>query len=68
LALSSTIRKRNQTLESAVLELKTIINDVNSSLDNYDKRLVITDEYKYSSPNHSEISADNLSLKIESEK
>jgi hypothetical protein len=29
LALSSTIRKRNQTLETAVLELKTIINDVN---------------------------------------
>jgi hypothetical protein len=29
LALSSTIRKRNQTLETAVLELKTIINDTN---------------------------------------
>jgi len=46
LALSSTIRKRNQTLETAVLELKTIINDVNSILDNYDKKLIITDKYK----------------------
>ena len=47
LALSSTIRKRNQTLETAVLELKTIINDVNSAIDNYDKKLIITDKYKY---------------------
>jgi hypothetical protein len=47
LALSSTIRKRNQTLETAVLELKTIINNVNSVLDNYDKKLIITDKYKY---------------------
>jgi hypothetical protein len=47
LALSSTIRKRNQTLETAVLELKTIINDLNSILDNYDKKLLITDKYKY---------------------
>ena len=47
LALSSTIRKRNQTLETAVLELKTIINDVNWVLDNYDKKLIITDKYKH---------------------
>jgi hypothetical protein len=47
LALSSTIRKRNQTLETAVLELKTIINDVNSIIDNYDKKLLITDKYKH---------------------
>ncbi|MBR4633517.1 hypothetical protein IKO50_00720 [bacterium] len=47
LALSSTIRKRNQTLETAVLELKTIINDLNSILDNYDKKMLITEKYKY---------------------
>jgi hypothetical protein len=29
LALSSTIRRRNQTLENAVLELKTTINTIN---------------------------------------
>jgi hypothetical protein len=46
LALSSTIRKRNQTLETAVLELKTIINDVNTIIDNYDKKLIITSKYK----------------------
>ena len=46
LALSSTIRRRNQTLESSVLELKTTINDINSILDNYDKKLIITEKYK----------------------
>jgi hypothetical protein len=46
LALSSTIRRRNQTLESSVLELKTTINDINSILDSYDKKLIITEKYK----------------------
>ena len=68
LALSSTIRKRNQTLETAVLELKTIINDVNSILDNYDKTLVITDKYKHEVIKNDYIWADNLYLKIQSEK
>jgi multidrug efflux pump subunit AcrA (membrane-fusion protein) len=68
LALSSTIRKRNQTLETAVLELKTIINDVNSVLDNYDKKLIITDKYKYEVAKNDYIWADNLSLKVQSEK
>ena len=68
LALSSTIRRRNQTLETSVLELKTIINDVNSILDNYDKKLIITDKYKREVPRNDYISADDLSLKIESEK
>ena len=68
LALSSTIRKRNQTLETAVLELKTIINDVNSILDNYDKKLIITDKYKYEVAKNDYIWADNLSLKVQSER
>jgi len=63
LALSSTIRKRNQTLETAVLELKTIINDINSILDNYDKKLVITEKYKHEVSRNHNIWADDLSLK-----
>ena len=68
LALSSTIRKRNQTLETAVLELKTIINDINSVLDNYDKKLLITDKYEYEVARNDDIGADNLTLKVESER
>lgn len=68
LALSSTIRRRNQTLETAVLELKTIINDVNSIVDNYDKKLLITDKYKHEVSRNDYIWADDLSLKVESEK
>ena len=68
LALSSTIRKRNQTLETAVLELKTIINDVNSILDSYDKKLIITDKYKYEVAKNGYIWADDLYLKVQSEK
>ena len=68
LALSSTIRRRNQTLETSVLELKTIINDVNSIVDSYDKKLLITDKYKQEVTRNGYIWADNLSLKIESEK
>ena len=68
LALSSTIRKRNQTLETAVLELKTIINDVNSILDSYDKKLIITDKYKHEVSRNDYIWADNLSLKNQSER
>lgn len=67
LALSSTIRKRNQTLETAVLELKTIINDLNSILDNYDKKMVITDKYKYEVARNDYIWADDLMLKSQSE-
>jgi len=47
LALSSTIRRRNQTLETAVLSIKNIINDVNNRLDTYDKKLIITDKYRH---------------------
>ena len=68
LALSSTIRKRNQTLETAVLELKTIINDVNSVLDNYDKKLIITDKYKREVARNYNIWADDLYSKNKSEK
>ncbi len=68
LALSSTIRKRNQTLETAVLELKTIINDVNWVLDNYDKKLIITDKYKYEVSKNYNIWADDLSFKVDSER
>ena len=68
LALSSTIRKRNQTLETAVLELKTIINDVNWTLDSYDKKLIITEKYKYEVSRNTNIWANDLWLKIQSEK
>lgn len=68
LALSSTIRKRNQTLETAVLELKTIINDLNSILDNYDKKMLITEKYKYEVARNDYIWAEDLNLKIQSEK
>ena len=68
LALSSTIRKRNQTLETAVLELKTIINDINSVLDSYDKKLIITDKYKYEVSKNDYIWAEDLYLKVQSEK
>ncbi len=67
LALSSTIRKRNQTLETAVLELKTIINDLNSILDSYDKKLMITDKYRYEVARNNYISANDLYLRSESE-
>lgn len=68
LALSSTIRKRNQTLEDAVLGLKPIINKVNGFLDSYDKTLIITDKYKHEVSKNYNIWADDLSLKIQSEK
>ena len=68
LALSSTIRKRNQTLETAVLELKTIINDLNSIVDNYDKKMIITDKYKYEVAENNYIWAEDLYLKVQSEK
>ena len=68
LALSSTIRKRNQTLETAVLELKTIINDVNWTLDSYDKKLIITDKYKREVARNYNIWADDLYSKNQSEK
>ena len=67
LALSSTIRKRNQTLETAVLELKTIINDVNTIIDNYDKKLIITSKYKREVAINDNIWADDISLKFKSE-
>ena len=68
LALSSTIRRRNQTLESAVLELKTIINDINTALDGYDKKLIITDKYKHEVARNYNIWADDLTLKNQSER
>ena len=68
LALSSTIRRRNQTIESAVLELKTIINSINGLLDSYDKKLIITDKYKHEVARNYNIWADDLYLKNKSEK
>ena len=67
LALSSTIRRRNQTLETAVLELKTIINDVNSILDNYDKKMIITEKYKHEVIKNNYIWAEDIMLKSQSE-
>ena len=66
LALSSTIRRRNQTLESAVLWLKSIVNNVNTLLDSYDKKLVITDKYKHEVSRNNYIWADDLYLKNKS--
>lgn len=68
LALSSTIRRRNQTLENAVLELKTTINTVNWLLDAYDKKLIITDKYKHEVARNYNIWADDLTSKTQSEK
>ena len=68
LALSSTIRRRNQTLENAVLELKTTINNINGLLDSYDKKLIITDKYKHEVARNYNIWADDLMLKNKSEK
>ena len=68
LALSSTIRRRNQTLETSILELKTTINDINSILDNYDKKIIITEKYKYEVARNDYIWAEDLELKIQSEK
>ena len=68
LALSSTIRRRNQILETAVLELKTIINDVNSVLDNYDKKMIISEKYRYEVARNDYIWVEDLELKIQSEK
>ena len=67
LALSSTIRRRNQTLETAVLELKTIINDINSILDNYDKKMIITEKYKHEVIKNNYIWAEDIMLKSQSE-
>ena len=67
LALSSTIRRRNQTLESAVLWLKSIVNNVNTLLDSYDKKLIITDKYKHEVARNYNIWADDLYLKSKSE-
>lgn len=68
LALSSTIRRRNQTLENAVLELKTTINTINWLLDAYDKKLIITDKYKHEVARNYNIWADDLTSKTQSEK
>lgn len=68
LALSSTIRKRNQTFENAILELKTIINDINSALDNYDKKMIVTDKYKYEIAENNYIGAYDLPSKNKSKK
>ena len=62
LALSSTIRRRNQTLESSVLELKTTINDINSILDSYDKKLIITEKYKREAAKNNYIWAKDIGL------
>lgn len=67
LALSSTIRKRNQILENWVLELKTIINTVNAALDTYDKKLIITNKYRYEVARNDYIWADDLFSKNKSE-
>ena len=47
LALSSTIRRRNTVFQNAVLDLKSIVATVQTNLDVYDQRLVMTDKYRY---------------------
>jgi len=66
LALSSTIRRRNQTYESSVLELKTIVNSITNVLDAYDKKLIVTDKYKHEVARNNYIWADDISLKNKS--
>lgn len=68
LALSSNIRKRNQTLETAVLELKTIINDINSALDEFDKVMIFTEKYENEVSENDYISAYDIHLKGDSRK
>ncbi|MDR0608293.1 MAG: biotin/lipoyl-binding protein [Candidatus Peribacteria bacterium] len=45
LALSSTIRKRNTTFQNAILDLKNIVISVQSALDTFDQRLLLSDKY-----------------------
>jgi multidrug efflux pump subunit AcrA (membrane-fusion protein) len=51
LALSSVIRARNTTFQTAILSLKTIVNDIQSKLDVFDQALILTDKYKYMEKN-----------------
>ena len=47
LALSSTIRKRNTTFQNAILDLRNIVISVQSALDAFDQKLLLSDTYKY---------------------
>jgi multidrug resistance efflux pump len=47
LALSSTIRTRNTTFQTAVYEIKSAVLRLQTTLDGFDQQLVLTDKYKY---------------------
>lgn len=68
LALSSTIRKRYQTIENDVLWLKSIINEVSNYIEEYDKKLIVTDKYKHEVAKNYYIGADDISLVNQSNK
>ena len=68
LALSSTIRRRYQTIENDVLWLKSIMNDVANYIEDYDKKLIVTDKYKHEVAKNYYIWADDISLVNQSNK
>ncbi|MDR0859744.1 MAG: HlyD family efflux transporter periplasmic adaptor subunit [Candidatus Peribacteria bacterium] len=47
LALSSTIRSRNTTFQTAVYDLKSAVLSLQTTLDTFDQLLVLSDKYKY---------------------
>lgn len=67
LALSSLMRKRNTTFQNAVLDLKTIISSVQTNLDSFDQKMILTNKYVHSSKNMY-IWAQNESSREEAEK
>ncbi|MDR2541455.1 MAG: biotin/lipoyl-binding protein [Candidatus Peribacteria bacterium] len=47
LALSSTIRMRNTTFQTAVYDLKSAVLSLQTTLDTFDQLLVLSEKYKY---------------------
>jgi multidrug efflux pump subunit AcrA (membrane-fusion protein) len=66
LALSSTIRKRNTTFQNAILEVKSIISALQTTLDTFDQRMLLSDTYKYQEKNIY-VGAKDVNLKNQSE-
>ncbi|MDR0649859.1 MAG: hypothetical protein LBG59_00170 [Candidatus Peribacteria bacterium] len=66
LALSSTIRNRNKIFQNAVLEVKNIITTLQTNLDTFDQRMLLSDTYKYQEKNIY-VGAKDINLKNQSE-
>jgi multidrug efflux pump subunit AcrA (membrane-fusion protein) len=68
LALSSTVRTRNTTFQTLVFDLKTIVLNLQTSLDAYDQILELTDTYRYANSSQKiYIGAKNANLRNQSE-